>query len=293
MAPTDFGLGYEIFVVTKVIIVTSTFVVPPGATGLSPPPPPPADNYTGFKARQAQTNIPAPCYTWCNNPMLEVQALGKTSELCQPDSAFLISLSQCRACIDYRVLQNPSDINTFLRIAPQFQQFLDYCAGFVTTTVNGEPTAFATSGGAVQPQPTVTPSTVTEEVTGTSISGLAPTPGTTLSDAEMEALTIIIARNGTTTTLSGDDLENATLILAAVGASQTEIVTTGSSTYTTEVPVTESSLGDETSGISASQSTAATPTSGAAPTIESGNVADKHARPRIFGMVLPFALALL
>lgn len=206
VAPTDFGFGYEIFVVDKVLTITSTFIVPPAATGL---PAAPQNNYTGFRARQAQTDIPGPCYTWCNNPMLEVQAVGKTPKLCQPDSAFLLSLSQCRACVDFHALNDP---DTFLRIAPQFQQFLDYCDGYTTTTIDGHATAIPTSSIEAEPTVTMQPTTVTTDVVGTTMSGIAPTPPETLTGTEVEDLTIIMNRGGTVTTLSGDDLQGATVV---------------------------------------------------------------------------------
>ena len=286
MAPGDFGFGYEIFVVDKVTTITSTFVVPPAATGVPAPP--------VFKARQQQINVPGPCYTWCNNPMLEVQALGKTPALCQPSSAFLASLSQCKACIDFHALDDLSETDTFLPIAPQFQQFLDYCAGYTTTTVNGQPTAIQTSVGS---EPTVmVPTTVTLDVIGTSISGLAPTPAETITGDAVEQLLIIMQRGGSTTTLSSDDLEGATLILAAKGASQTQVITTGSSTYTTEVPATETSLGDQTSSIrvtedSGTESPSAT---GSSAPVASGNFADRSGGASgLKSWLLPLLIALI
>ncbi|KPI39789.1 uncharacterized protein AB675_3277 [Cyphellophora attinorum] len=310
--PTDFGFGYEIFVVDKVVTITSTFVVPPAPTALPAPPAAPANNNTGLRLRQAQTNIPGACYTWCNNPMLEVQAIGKTDELCQPNSAFLTSLSQCMACIDYHEQDNLPETDTFLRIAPQFQQFLDYCAGFTTTTISGTPTAFSTSAAPTEVAPTVTvsvsgttpasssptlvPTTVTTDVTGTAISGIAPTPATTYTWSEVEAMTVIIVKNGTTTSFAGNEVADATLVMGAVGASQTTITTSGPTTYTTGVPA--SSLGDQTSATEASESDSATPSasaaSGSSPAIASGNgVSRPTGRPELLGVILPLALVLI
>lgn len=289
MNPTNFGLSYNIFVVDKAITITETRVIPPAATAAALPAP--QNNVTRFRSRQAQTEIPAPCYTWCNNALLEVQTSGKTAKICQPGSAYLVSLGSCRECIDSHRADDTSP-DTFLQIAPQFQQFMDYCDGFTTTTMSGTMTATETSGTntftTVVPTssvtaiptsattesevPSVVPSTVTTDFTSTSVSGIGPEPPSTYTGSEVTSLTVVVPTDGSTTTLSGSDLIGATLILPAKGASQTEIVTSGSSTYTTEVPASgsaSSSLGDQTSAVEApSDSASAT---GSAPAVETGS----------------------
>lgn len=304
MGPTDFGFGYEIFVVHRVFTITSTFVVPPAAPTATPIP---QGNGTVVNVRQTQAQIPGQCYTWCNNGMLEVQALGKTPRLCQPESAFLISMGQCRACIDYHSPEDVQNTDTFVRIAPQFQQFIDYCDGYTTTTLTGSATFTTFSGDQTVtsvelttsvtaiptsdvPVETVVPTTVTAGFTNTSISGIGPRPPTTITGSQVTELTIIMPTGGSETTLSGTDLEDATLILAARGAQQTEIVTSGESTYTTEV--TSTLFGDETSaeGAGGADATSAVESDAAAATSQSD--AGTYAAPAALALGLPLVVAL-
>ncbi|EXJ76081.1 uncharacterized protein A1O5_00589 [Cladophialophora psammophila CBS 110553] len=125
--PTDFGLTYEIFIVNEVFTLTTTILLPPSPT---------------VAARQAQTSVPGACYPWCNNCLLEAQANGKTSALCVPGSAFEVSLEQCEQCIDYHKSDNSA---SFVQIAPQFQQFLDYCDQFSTIVVSTSVTTTSTN----------------------------------------------------------------------------------------------------------------------------------------------------
>lgn len=289
MNPTDFGLGYEIFIIDQVITITSTYVLPPAATEAAVPAP--QNNLPRFRGRQAQTTIPAPCYTWCNNALLEVQSSGKTPRVCQPNSAYLVTLDSCRACIDTHWADDPA-VDTFLQVAPQFQQFVDYCAGFLTTTITGSMTATETSGTDTfttlvpttsvtaiptsdisEPAlPTIVTTTVTSDFTSTSVSGIAPEPPSTYTGSDVTELTVVLSTEGSTTTLSGSDLMGATLILPARGASQTEVVTSGSSVYTTEVQVSDaasSSLGDQTSALDAPSEPASATSSG--PAVETGD----------------------
>lgn len=289
MNPTQFGLSYDIFIVDKTITITSTRIVPPAATAAALPAP--QNNVTRFRGRQAQTEIPAPCYSWCNNALLEVQTSGKTARICQPNSAYLVSLGSCRACIDSHRSDDTST-DDFVQIAPQFQQFMDYCDGFVTTTMTGTSTATETSGTntfttvvptssvtaiptsdiSASEVPSVVPSTVTSEFTSTSVSGIGPEPPSTYTGSEVTSLTVVLPTDGSTTTLSGSDLIGATLILPAKGASQTEVVTSGSSTYTTEVPASgaaSTSLGDQTSAVEEPSETGSATESG--PAVETGN----------------------
>jgi hypothetical protein len=283
MNPTDFDLTYSIFVVDETLTLTSTYVLPPAATG-EVAPAAPQNNFTRFRGRQAQTTIPTPCYTWCNNALIEAQSSGKSPKLCQPDSAYLITLDSCRTCINTHWTADPQ-ADRFLRIAPQFQQFVDYCAGFMTTTVTGTVMTTETSGSdtftTMVPTSTVTaiptsdvtetvvPTVVTSEFTSTTISGIGPEPPSTITGSEVTGLTVIFPTDGTTLTLSGSDLEGATLVLPAVGASHSEVVTSGSSVYTTDVTSTiaASDTGNETSGVS---SDAASATTTGSP-VETGN----------------------
>lgn len=310
MNPTDFNLGYEIFVVDQVLTITSTYVLPPAATQEAIAAP--ETNATRFKGRQAQITVPQPCYTWCNNALLEVQTSGKTPRVCQPNSAYLLSVQSCRACIDTHRLEDVTG-DTFLEIAPQFQQFVDYCDGFVTTTLTSSMTSTETSDTdtftTMVPSTTVTaipsseitesviPTTVTSDFTSTSVSGIAPEPPSTFTGSDVTDLTILISTEGSTLTLSGTNLIGATLVIPALGASQTEIVTSGSSVYTTEVTgsvlAPSSSLGDQTSELEAPSESASATESG--PAIETaGSMAGTLAAPNAFivgaAVMLGFAL---
>jgi hypothetical protein len=307
MNPTEFGLSYQIFVVDEAITLTSTYVVPPAAT--QEPASPPQNNLTTFKGRQSQLDVPGPCFTWCNNALLEAQSSGKTSKLCQPNSAYLITVDSCRVCINAHRSQ-PSE-NAFLRIAPQFQQFQDYCAGFLTTTLTSFMTSATTSGTNISTTvvpttyvtaiptsdivETVIPTTVTSNFVSTSVSGIAPEPPSTITGDAVTDITVLFPTNGTISTLSGSDLIGATLILPAVGASQSEMVTSGSSVYTTEVTGTiigSSTLGE--AGETAAQSQSASATS-SGPAVDTGNsMAGSLEAPKAFivGAIVMIGFAL-
>lgn len=212
MDPTSYGLTYEIFVIEQELTYTETIVLPPNPTSVP-------RYFPKIKARQGQTDIPPNCYPWCNNALLEVQSLGKSPEICESGSAFLTSVGQCRECIEYHA--DPAQPDSFVRIAPQFQQFIDYCdvpaSTTVSTTVSTTLTSTSESG-----EPTLTTVSLT-----TLTSNLLPTDeptATTYTGSQITPLTIVIPNGSTMTTLSGTDLEGATLILPAQ-ASVTEIVT--------------------------------------------------------------------
>ncbi|KAJ9605145.1 hypothetical protein H2200_010535 [Cladophialophora chaetospira] len=172
MDPRQFGLSYEIFVVQEVLTRTTTILLPPSPT---------------VAARQAQTSIPGACYPWCNNCLLEAQSNGKTSKLCVPGSAFEVSLGQCEQCIDYHKSDSSA---SFVEIAPQFQQFLDYCDQFSTVVVSTSVTATSTNaaGGTYSTvtgtiSTTVTPksSPIPPAESSSIIATLTPVPSATLT----------------------------------------------------------------------------------------------------------------
>jgi hypothetical protein len=129
MNPRDYGLSYDIFVATEVITYTSTTTIIEAPT-------------QAVRARQAQTSVPAACYPWCNNCLLEAQAVGKSPALCVPGSAFEIDMNDCEQCIAYH---KSDGAGTFVQIAPQFQQFINYCAQISSTTVGSTATSTYTS----------------------------------------------------------------------------------------------------------------------------------------------------
>ncbi|KIW30329.1 uncharacterized protein PV07_06079 [Cladophialophora immunda] len=231
MNPTDFGLTYEIFVVNEVFTLTTTILLPPSPT---------------VAARQAQTSIPGACYPWCNNCLLEAQAKGKTSALCVPGSAFEVSLVQCEQCIDYHKSDNSG---SFVEIAPQFQQFLDYCDQFstvavttsvVATTTNAAGSTYSTLSGTLSttviptssPPPsspathptsvvtivssTATPTSASQPYTTTAIVLTTSYSHVTVSGPAWSQVTIFLPlSDNSTTTVYGTDLKSggATLVL--------------------------------------------------------------------------------
>ena len=129
MNPRDYGLSYDIFAGTEVITYTSTTTILEAPT-------------QAVRARQAQTSVPAACYPWCNNCLLEAQAVGKTPALCVPGSPFEIDVNDCEQCIAYH---KSDSTGSFVQIAPQFQQFINYCAQISSTTVVSTPTSTHTN----------------------------------------------------------------------------------------------------------------------------------------------------
>lgn len=165
MNPTDYGLGYDIFVVDKVLTYTRTSIIPPAAPTLG--------------ARQAQTVIPGTCYPWCNNVLLEAQSEGKTPALCEPESAFRASLAKCQTCI---AVHADDGVGNFVQIAPQFQQFLDYCEPTTTVSVQG-------------------PVTTTSIIPGSTVTAVVPTTSVTVLPSS-EALSVLSSLAEATTSTS-------------------------------------------------------------------------------------------
>lgn len=293
MAPGEFGLSYEIFVVNEVITLTSTILQPPSPT---------------VGARQAQTSIPGACYPWCNNCLLEAQANGKTSALCIPGSAFDVSLQQCEECID---VHKSDDSGSFVQIAPQFQQFLDFCDQYSTVVVSTSVTATTTNGAGsvstvlsstlsttVTPRSSAPPSSspgphtsVTTIVATTATATAAPytTTSTVLTTSYSEStvtgtdwsqVTIImpIGDNITTTIYGSDVSSGATLVLPEAANTSSYLttltVTPGSEVSTASTTVSGTASSSALASASASVSATASQFPGAASALRSssGNV---------------------
>lgn len=248
MAPPDFGLTYEIFVVNEAFTVTQTIYHQPTQT---------------VAARQAQTTIPGACYPWCNNCLLEAQSLGKTPALCQPNSAYEVSLGQCEQCIS---AHKSDSSGSFVEIAQQFQQFLDYCGQFstivatvsstststgpagstLTTVLSGTsslaiPTGTSVSGTTLPitapssappstsvpstsaPSSTSAPASSPPSVTGspyiTTATVVIPEAGTTIAGTALAQVTVVLAVGTTQTSLSSSALSGATVIIQGSGTS--------------------------------------------------------------------------
>lgn len=235
MDPLDFGLSYEIFVIEETITLTATTIRPPSPT---------------IGARQAQTSVPGACFPWCNNCLLEAQAQGKTPALCVPGSAFETSLEQCEQCIE---VHRTDDSGSFVQIAPQFQQFLDYCDQFstVVVTTSVEATTTNTAGSTLTSLSSILSTTVTPRTsssilptgpqTSTSTATIAPTVTTVMSTSYSEstvtgeawssATIILPLENNSTTTIYGSDLtDGATLLLPVAQTTGSYISTLGGGT---------------------------------------------------------------
>ena len=257
MDPENFGLTYEVFVVTKVYTLMTTIYLPPGPT-VAP------RKARTVAARQGQTSIPGPCYPWCNNCLLEAQSNGKTSKLCVPGSAYEVSLNQCEQCITYH---KDDSSGSFVDIAPQFQQFIDYCDQFTTVVVTTLETATITnaagssysvatatistnvvpkSSASTSPQSSPThPISVATIITSTTTTlplvssthvytetvTTTAYAHSTISGSAWGSITIIMPLgNNSTSTIYGSDLtsDGATLILP---------VSPQTSTYTTDITI--------------------------------------------------------
>ena len=179
MNPLQFGLTYEIFSFSEVFTYTTTILLPPSPT---------------MAARQAQTSIPGACYPWCNNCLLEAQSNGKTSALCVPGSAFEVSLNQCEQCIIYH---KNDDTASFVQLAPQFQQFLDYCEQFSTIVIST--TVTATTTNTVGSTYSIVTGTIATTVTPKS-----PTAASSLSTTQSRPTSVVtvVASTATVTTIS-------------------------------------------------------------------------------------------
>jgi hypothetical protein len=215
MNPNEFGFGYDVFVVEKVQEYTSTSIIPPAAPTLG--------------ARQAQTVVPGACYPWCNNVLLEAQSVGKTPALCEPYSAYMTSLTDCELCV---VSHADDNVGNFIQIAPQFQQFMDYCdqmianvSTVITRTSTSGSSTFTTEATVtsitVIPATTATPAGTTIPIRPSEVSITTTVPTTytsvegetTLAGSDLAQITIIMVTDNTTTTMAGSDLQDATLVL--------------------------------------------------------------------------------
>ncbi|EXJ65185.1 hypothetical protein A1O7_01525 [Cladophialophora yegresii CBS 114405] len=228
MDPTQFGLTYDIFVVNEVLTRTTTILLPPSPT---------------VAARQAQTKVPGACYPWCNNCLLEAQSNGKTSKLCVPGSAFEVSLAQCEQCIDYH---KADDSASFVQIAPQFQQFLDYCEQFstvgvsttlTTPTTNAAGSTLATATGTIMttvtPKSSAPPPSSAPSSPVVTIATLTPVPSPTTATSEGSTMTATVSTLSTLPTSSPSSTPPAPISSATQPYTTTETVVTTSYSHRT------------------------------------------------------------
>ena len=187
MNPGDWGLSYGIFVENRVVTYTYTTTI------LEAPTP-------AVHARQAQTSVPPACYPWCNNCLLEAQAVGKTPALCASGSAFEVDLSDCEQCIAYH---KSDSSGTYVTIAPQFQQFINYCAQVSSSTSVGSTTSTYTS----------TPLPVIQ--TSSSKTSTSTPPAVTSTSTSLTSSTVLVAPSvSTATPPSSSSVPPSTVVIA-------------------------------------------------------------------------------
>lgn len=214
MNPGDFGLSYDIFVEEQVIAYTYTTTIFEAPTPV-------------VRVRQAETSVPPACYPWCNDCLLEAQAVGKTPALCTRGSAFEVDLSDCEQCIAYH---KSDSTGTFVQIAPQFQQFINYCAQISSSTV----VSTATSTYTATPIPAVKTSSIK---TLTSTPPPAPLTSTSLTSSSVSKAPSP-SSSTVTATLTVAGPTTATVGAASTPISSTTVTPSIPSTWTTTLTLT-------------------------------------------------------
>ncbi|EKV19469.1 hypothetical protein PDIG_02660 [Penicillium digitatum PHI26] len=103
------------------------------------------------------TNIPAVCYNDCNDAAHEPQLLGKTSELCKSDSAFMENLESCNECITNNAESGSDQFSS--KMLPTFAQWLNFCSDLATSTTTQSATSTKVDTAAIRIQTITTTST--------------------------------------------------------------------------------------------------------------------------------------
>ncbi|KAI1115103.1 hypothetical protein F5Y14DRAFT_412214 [Nemania sp. NC0429] len=83
---------------------------------------------------QPRATIPEVCYDTCNNANIEAQHVGKSPELCNPDSDFMTYYNACSGCVKAQT-DDPQVTKDYLD--PAFSQYLDYCKSPENSTTAG------------------------------------------------------------------------------------------------------------------------------------------------------------
>ncbi|KAI1185668.1 hypothetical protein F5B17DRAFT_406901 [Nemania serpens] len=103
--------------------------------------------------------LPAPCYNSCNNANLEAQSLvGKSPELCSPDSRFYFYYNSCLSCVEAVAGKDEYDARSYLDA--EFGQYLAYCSAIPPETVSGQPPIQSTTSPSTPPPLTASTSLV-------------------------------------------------------------------------------------------------------------------------------------
>ena len=268
MNPQDFGLTYDIFIEEEAFTFTSTIGYAPTAA---------------VAARQAQTSVPGACYTWCNNCLIEAQSVGKTPALCAPGSDYEKDLANCQQCIKSH---SSSTTDSYVKIAPQFQQFMAYCASVSAPSTTPTPTAtvYSTSTLTVQPELSLSTSssvtTITTPVpplvpsaTSSSTEWVVPSGSTTITFASSPAVTTQWTVTSSSSTfvfttnpsISGSAIvfgDNSTTTVPVVTASTISVTASGTASLVTASSLTTSSSTPASSSAGTSTTSSAASSAG-------------------------------
>lgn len=159
--------------------------------------------------------------------------MGKNETLCDPKSPFQQSLSRCAVCI----LQHPNSSAAGNTVAPQFQQFLDYCA----TVAGTNATLVALAQSAVNKEASIMSQmsvlSASQSSLGGQLSLLGYQPVTTLPNGDVSTLT-----TGTTLSRSSSSTAKVTSHKASPLVT-TVLITPKASSTPTPIPKPHSNTG--------------------------------------------------
>jgi hypothetical protein len=138
--------------------------------------------------------VPAMCYNECNNCMLEAERTGKTPRLCQSDSPFQNYLQGCNLCVESH--GDPSGTSLKSYVAPQFQQFIDFCSGSpALADTTSSPGAASQIAGPVS---SASPVSMASQERPNTATAVAPVPSSTSAISSNQAELSHSARSAST-----------------------------------------------------------------------------------------------
>jgi hypothetical protein len=217
--PEGFGLDYSIYDTSSDSAVGKRFISL-------------RDFIAGRKAKRVDiTNIPTVCYNDCNGAAHEPQVLGKTSEICESDSAFMENVAICEDCVTNNAedAESGSDIYSS-QMQPTFAQWLNYCSDMVTSTTATTATSTMSSTPTTTQTTEVTTTSTSETPTGTTFTTTEATSTETTSSQTTTIESLTTQSTGeTTTNTQTEETSSAT----DTAESPTFITTTASDTVIT------------------------------------------------------------
>ncbi|KAJ5144049.1 uncharacterized protein N7515_002836 [Penicillium bovifimosum] len=221
--PEGFGLDYSIYDTSADNAVGKRFISL-------------RDFIAGRKAKRVDiTNIPTVCYNDCNSAAHEPQVLGKTSEICQSDSAFMEDVAICEDCVTNNAEDSESGSDIYSsQMQPTFAQWLNYCSDMVTSTT--ATTATSTTSSVTQTTEVTTEVTTTSSVTTTSTSD-TPTE-TTFTTTETTSIMTTSGQTTSTQSLTTEEITTSTQAEETSSATETSTTTEAPTSITTSIPGT-------------------------------------------------------